>query len=134
MSSFTKNIFNKPNIAKPIFKKKRSMNGKAQIKEEDYYIYQYQIYGAAALFYRCAGGVGGKIYEYLKFKDNLNGREFRILPNNLFMKHWKIRRQRINDALQKLEAEDLVVVLRQKGFCNRVKLNIPEVKNEKENT
>tara|TARA_B100000959_G_C14909035_1_gene594312 strand:+ start:1151 stop:1396 length:246 start_codon:yes stop_codon:yes gene_type:complete len=42
---FTKDIFNKPNIAKPMFKKKRSMNGEAAIKEEDYYIYQYQIYG-----------------------------------------------------------------------------------------
>ena len=133
MSSFTKDIFNKPNIAKPRFKKKRSMNGVAQIKEEDYYIYQYQIYGMAALFYRIAGGVGGKIYEYLKFKENLNGRELIVLPNELFLKHWKIRRQRINDALQKLEAENLIVVERRSGFCNRVKLNI-EVKNEKENT
>ena len=43
---------------------------------------------------------------------------------------WGIRRQRINDACKLLEAHDLIVVRRQKGFSNYVKLNV-EFENEK---
>ena len=93
MNSFTKDIINKPNISKGRFTPKKS-NGKA-IDKKDYYIYRYQLYGVSALFFKVAGGVGGKIFEYLKFKDDLNGHKHWVLPNNLFYKVWNIRRQRI---------------------------------------
>ena len=82
------------------------------------------------LFYKVAKGVGCKIYEYLIWKEKLNGRDFITLPNDFFLRTWGIRRQRINDACKLLEAHDLIVVRRQKGFSNYVKLNV-ELENEK---
>ena len=99
--------------------------------KEDYYIYQYKLFSKLpVLFYKVAGGVGCKIYEYLIWKEKLNGRDFITLPNEFFLRTWGIRRQRINDACKLLEAQDLIVVRRQKGFSNYVKLNV-EFENEK---
>lgn len=131
MSSFTKYIINKPNIVRGggKFQKKRKPNGQIKTKKEDYYIYRYSLFGVAAIFYKVAGGVGAKIFEYLSFKESLNGRSFITLPNDFFLRTWGIRRQRINDACKLLEAQDLIIVRRQKGFNNYVKLNV-EMKHD----
>ena len=133
MSSFTKDIFNKSNVVvNRKYQKKRNANGKAKYKKEDYYIYQYSLFSKLpVMFYKVAKGVGCKIYEYLIWKDKLNGREFRTLPNDFFLKTWGIRRQRINDACKLLEAKDLIIVRRQKGFNNYVKLNMEIEYDEK---
>ena len=128
MNSFTKDIINKSNISKSRFIKKKS-NGKS-LGKKDYYIYRFQLFGVAAMFYKIAGGVGAKIYEYLKFKDQF-GKDYWVLPNNLFYTQWGIRRQRINDALKKLEKENLVHIIKEKGFNHKVKLNIQEESDEK---
>jgi len=131
MNSFTKDIINKPNIVVGKFQKKRNKSGQVKVKKEDYYIYQYKLFSKLpVLFYKVAGGVGCKIYEYLIWKEKLNGRDFITLPNDFFLRTWGIRRQRINDACKLLEAQDLIVVRRQKGFSNYVKLNV-EFENEK---
>ena len=131
MNSFTKDIINKPNIVVGKFQKKRNKSGQVKVKKEDYYIYQYKLFSKLpVLFYKVAGGVGCKIYEYLIWKEKLNGRDFITLPNDFFLRTWGIKRQRINDACKLLEAQDLIVVRRQKGFCNYVKLNM-ELENEK---
>ena len=131
MNSFTKDIINKPNIVVGKFQKKRNKSGQVKVKKEDYYIYQYKLFSKLpVLFYKVAGGVGCKIYEYLIWKEKLNGRDFITLPNEFFLRTWGIRRQRINDACKLLEAPDLIVVRRQKGFSNYVKLNV-ELENEK---
>ena len=132
MDSFTKHILNKPNIGRSgRFVKKRKANGEIKNKKEDYYIYQYKLFSKLpVLFYKVAKGVGCKIYEYLIWKEKLNGRDFITLPNEFFLRTWGIRRQRINDACKLLEAQDLIVVRRQKGFSNYVKLNV-EFENEK---
>ena len=131
MDSFTKDIINKPNVVVGKFQKKRNKSGQVKVKKEDYYIYQYKLFSKLpVLFYKVAGGVGCKIYEYLIWKEKLNGRDFITLPNEFFLRTWGIRRQRINDACKLLEAQDLIVVRRQKGFSNYVKLNV-EFENEK---
>ena len=131
MDSFTKDIINKPNVVVGKFQKKRNKSGQVKVKKEDYYIYQYKLFSKLpVLFYKVAGGVGCKIYEYLIWKEKLNGRDFITLPNEFFLRTWGIRRQRINDACKLLEAQDLIVVRRQKGFSNYVKLNV-ELENEK---
>lgn len=132
MDSFTKHILNKPNIGRSgRFVKKRKANGEIKNKKEDYYIYQYKLFSKLpVLFYKVAKGVGCKIYEYLIWKEKLNGRDFITLPNDFFLRTWGIKRQRINDACKLLEAQDLIVVRRQKGFSNYVKLNV-EFENEK---
>ena len=131
MNSFTKDIINKPNIVVGKFQKKRNKSGQVKVKKEDYYIYQYKLFSKLpVLFYKVAGGVGCKIYEYLIWKEKLNGRDFITLPNDFFLRTWGIKRQRINDACKLLEAENLIVVRRQKGFCNYVKLNM-EIDDEK---
>ena len=131
MNSFTKDIINKPNIVVGKFQKKRNKSGQVKVKKEDYYIYQYKLFSKLpVLFYKVAGGVGCKIYEYLIWKEKLNGRDFITLPNDFFLKTWGIRRQRINDACKLLEAKDLIIVRRQKGFNNYVKLNM-EIEYEK---
>ena len=132
MDSFTKHILNKPNIGRSgRFAKKRKANGEIKNKKEDYYIYQYKLFSKLpVLFYKVAKGVGCKIYEYLIWKEKLNGRDFITLPNDFFLRTWGIKRQRINDACKLLEAHDLIVVRRQKGFSNYVKLNV-EFENEK---
>ena len=131
MNSFTKDIINKPNIVVGKFQKKRNKSGQVKVKKEDYYIYQYNLFSKLpVMFYKVAKGVGCKIYEYLIWKEKLNGRDFITLPNEFFLRTWGIRRQRINDACKLLEAQDLIVVRRQKGFSNYVKLNV-EFENEK---
>ena len=131
MDSFTKDIINKPNVVVGKFQKKRNKSGQVKVKKEDYYIYQYKLFSKLpVLFYKVAKGVGCKIYEYLIWKEKLNGRDFITLPNEFFLRTWGIRRQRINDACKLLEAQDLIVVRRQKGFSNYVKLNV-EFENEK---
>ena len=132
MDSFTKDILNRPNVGRSgRFAKKKKENGEVKIEKKDFYIYQYNLFSKLpVMFYKVAKGVGCKIYEYLIWKDKLNGREFRTLPNDFFLKTWGIRRQRINDACKLLEAENLIVVRRQKGFCNYVKLNM-EIDDEK---
>ena len=131
MNSFTKDIINKPNIVVGKFQKKRNKSGQVKVKKEDYYIYQYKLFSKLpVLFYKVAGGVGCKIYEYLIWKEKLNGRDFITLPNEFFLRTWGIRRQRINDACKLLEAENLIIVRRRSGFCNYVKLNM-EIDDEK---
>ena len=131
MDSFTKDIINKPNVVVGKFQKKRNKSGQVKVKKEDYYIYQYKLFSKLpVLFYKVAGGVGCKIYEYLIWKEKLNGRDFITLPIDFFLRTWGIKRQRINDACKLLEAQDLIVVRRQKGFSNYVKLNV-EFENEK---
>jgi|TARA_Y100000294_G_scaffold156261_1_gene157040 hypothetical protein len=129
MESLSKDIINStPNVSRrPKFKKKKT-NG-AALKKEDYYIYRYNLFGVAAVFYKVAKGVGAKIFEYLLWKEKFNGREFITLPNDFFLRTWGIRRQRINDACKLLEAQDLIVVKRQPGFNNYVKLNV-EIKHD----
>ena len=132
MDSFTKHILNKPNIGRSgRFVKKKKANGEIKVKKEDYYIYQYKLFSKLpVLFYKVAKGVGCKIYEYLIWKEKLNGRDFITLPNDFFLRTGGIKRQSINDACKLLEAHDLIVVRRQKGFSNYVKLNV-EFENEK---
>ena len=74
MNSFTKDIIN-THTSKWAPKRKKS----------EYYIYRLPI-ERSAKFYKVAGGVGSKIYEYLKWKRGMNGSGFITLPNGFFDK------------------------------------------------
>ena len=76
MDSFTKDILNKPNVGRSgRFAKKKKENGEVKIEKKDFYIYQYNLFSKLpVMFYKVAKGVGCKIYEYLIWKDKLNGR------------------------------------------------------------
>ena len=118
MDSFTKHIINTPNVSRPRFKKSS--------KPESRYIYQYPLFDASVLFFKCAGGVGERIFAYLFWKESMNGRKFETLPNKLFHLEWGIPRQRIYDALNKLEHEKLIVLNKEPGLKTRVRLNTPQ--------
>jgi DNA-binding GntR family transcriptional regulator len=52
-------------------------------------------------------------------------RGFETLPESVFYGQWGIRRQRVAEALLKLEAAGLVVLQKEKGKKTRVKLATP---------
>ena len=116
MTSITKNIYNNPNISrrfKPADKSK-------------YYIYKFELFSKSAIaFSKVAGGVGDKIFQYLDWKKEMNGRQFETLPESVFYGQWGIRRQRVAEALLKLEAAGLVVLQKEKGKKTRLKLATP---------
>ena len=110
MYSFTKDTIN-INPSKWAPKRKRS----------ERYIYRLQI-GESAKFYKAAGGVGSKIYEYLKWKKEMNGNKLIALPNYYFDQTWGISRQRICEAVDKLKAAKLIKFKKCVGKSTLVKL------------
>ena len=88
----------------------------------EHYIYKLNIKRSAE-FYRAAGGVGSKVYEYLKWKKEMNGNKFISLPNDYFFTTWEIRRQRICEAVDKLRAVKLIKFKKSLGKPTLVKLN-----------
>ena len=116
MYSFTKDIINTHTSGRYTPK----------LKKSEHYIYRLQIVEAAK-FYKAAGGVGSKIYEYLKWKKEMNGNKFISLPNDYFYKTWEIRRQRICDAVDKLKAAKLIKVRKKTGKSTLVILNEPKI-------
>ena len=92
-----------------------------KLKQSEYYIYKLHI-EESAKFYRAAGGVGGKIYEYLKWKKEMNGSKFIPLPNDYFDKTWGIKRQRICEAVDKLKAAKLIKIKKHIGKSTLVRL------------
>ena len=93
-----------------------------------WYIYKTKIM-VAALFYKTAGGVGRVILDYLLWQRSMNGVELTTLPNEFFLVKYGITRQRKADALIKLKAAGLVVVVKEPGKAAVVKLNISEQQN-----
>ena len=91
-------------------------------KKSERYIYKLQI-GESAKFYKAAGGVGSKIYEYLKWKKEMNGNKSITLPNDYFDQTWGISRQRICEAVDKLVAAKLIEADKNIGKSTLVKLN-----------
>mgnify|MGYP001219151930 CR=1 FL=1 len=110
MYSFTKDII-----------KTHKGRWRPKLKKSEYYIYQLHI-EEAAKFYRAARGVGSKIYEYLKWKKEMNGNKFISLPNGYFYKTWGIRRQRICEAVDKLKTAKLIKFKKETGKTTLVKL------------
>ena len=115
-------------ITIPTFKRSKR-NKKADPKK--WYIYKTKIM-VAALFYKTAGGVGRIILDYLLWKRSMNGVEQTSLPNEFFLGNYGITRQRKADALTKLKAAGLVVVLKEPGKAARVKLNLKGNENVKQ--
>ena len=111
MYSFTKDIVNT-----------HTSHWRPKIKKSEYYIYKLHI-EESAKFYRIAGGVGGKIYEYLKWKKEMNGNKFISLPNDYFYGTWGISRQRICEAVDRLGSAKLIQVKKIIGKSTLVKLN-----------
>ena len=99
---------------------------KPKLKKSEQYIYRLPI-KTSARFYKVARGVGSKIYEYLKWKKEMNGNKFISLPNDYFYKTWEIRRQRICDAVDKLKAAKLIKVRKKTGKSTLVILNEPKI-------
>ena len=87
----------------------------------EHYIYKLNIKRSAE-FYRAAGGVGSKVYEYLKWKKEMNGNKLISLPNYYFDKTWGISRQRICEAVDKLEAAKLIKFKKSIGKSTLVRL------------
>ena len=92
-----------------------------KLKKSEYYIYKLHIQKAAK-YYIAAGGVGSKIYEYLKWKKEMNGNNLISLPNDYFYKTWRIRRQRICEAVDKLGVAKLIKVKKNIGKTTLVQL------------
>jgi|TARA_Y100000294_G_scaffold28957_1_gene24378 hypothetical protein len=115
MDSFTKDII-------------KTHNGRwrPKLKKSEYYIYRLPIEDSAK-FYRAAGGVGSKIYEYLKWKKEMNGNKLITLPNDYFDKTWGIARQRICEALDKLKSAGLVELEKSIGKSTLVKLHDKQI-------
>jgi len=111
MYSFTKDIVNTHT----------SSRYTPKLKKSKHYIYKLHI-EESAKFYRAAGGVGGKIYEYLKWKKEMNGNKLITLPNDYFDKTWGIKRQRICEAVDKLEAQGLIEFKKCTGKSTLVRL------------
>ena len=110
MYSFTKDII-----------KTHTSRWHPKLKKSEHYIYRLQIVEAAK-FYKAAGGVGSKIYEYLKWKKEMNGNKLITLPNDYFDKTWGISRQRICEAVDKLEAAKLIKFKKSIGKSTLVRL------------
>ena len=97
-----------------------------KVQDNDYFIYQYKLFSKTSVaFFKIAGGVGEKIYQYLTWKETFDGRIFQTLPLTVFRGKWGIRKQRINEALELLEAEGLVALIKKLGCKTRVKLLKP---------
>ena len=111
MYSFTKDIINTHTTTRWAPKRDKSK----------YYIYKVPIVESAK-FYRVARGVGSKIYEYLKWKKEMNGNGLIPLPNKFFEDTWGISRQRICEAVDKLEAVKLIKFKKQIGKSTLVRL------------
>ena len=111
MYSFTKDIINTHTSSRYTPKLKRS----------ERYIYKLQI-SESAKFYKAAGGVGSKIYEYLKWKKEMNGNKLISLPNDYFDQTWGISRQRICEAADKLEEAKLIEFKKHIGKSTLVRL------------
>ena len=111
MYSFTKDIINTHTSSRYTPKLKRS----------ERYIYKVPLVESAK-FYKAAGGVGSKIYEYLKWKKEMNGNQLISLPNKFFEDTWGISRQRICEAVDKLEAVKLIKFKKQIGKSTLVRL------------
>ena len=112
MYSFTKDIVNTHTTSRWTPKVGKSQR----------YIYRLPIMESAK-FYRAAGGVGSKIYEYLKWKKEMNGNKLISLPNKFFDDTWGISRQRICEAVDKLGAVKLIQFKKVIGKSTLVKLN-----------
>jgi len=110
MDSFTKHITNT-----------HTSRWRPKLKRSEHYIYRLQIVESAK-FYKAAGGVGSKIYEYLKWKKEMNGNKLIPLPNNYFYKTWEISRQRICEAVDKLGAAKLIKFKKRTGKSTLVRL------------
>jgi len=110
MISFTKDIVNT-----------HSSKWRPKLKKSEYYIYKLKIQEDAK-YYKVAGGVGSMIYRYLKWKKEMNGNEFISLPNDYFYKTWEISRQRICEAVDKLETAGLIKFKKRTGLTTLVKL------------
>ena len=106
---------------------KRSKRDKKS-NPESWYIFKTKVI-IAALFYKTAGGVGRIILDYLLWKRSMNGAQPTTLPNEFFLAKYGITRQRKADALIKLKAAGLVVVIKEPGKAAVVKLNISEKQN-----
>ena len=102
--------------------KTHSSKWRPKLKKSEHYIYRLPIKKSAE-FYKVARGVGSKIYEYLKWKKEMNGNKFISLPNDYFDSTWGIKRQRICDAVDKLEAAGLIKFEKRTGLTTLVKLN-----------
>ena len=98
----------------------RSKRNKPANKEA-WYIYKVE-YLLAAAFFKCAGGVGLCILNYLLWKRSMNGIDWVSLPNNHFQTEFKIPRQRKAEAVYKLERDNLIVCERQRGKPTLIKL------------
>ena len=95
-------------------------------RKTERYVYKLPIVESAK-FYRAAGGVGSKIYEYLKWKKGMNGNQFIVLPNGYFDKTWGISRQRICEAVDKLEAVKLIQFKKYIGKSTLVRLDDEQI-------
>ena len=102
--------------------KTHSSKWRPKLKKSEHYIYRLPIKKSAE-FYKVARGVGSKIYEYLKWKREMNGNKFISLPNDYFYRTWGIRRQRICDAVDKLKVAKLIKSKKSIGKSTLVKLN-----------
>ena len=102
--------------------KTHSSKWRPKLKKSEHYIYRLPIKKSAE-FYKVARGVGSKIYEYLKWKKEMNGNKFISLPNDYFYTIWEIRRQRICEAVDKLRAAKLIKFKKSSGKSTLVKLN-----------
>ena len=111
MYSFTKDIINTHTSSRYTPKLKRA----------ERYIYKVPLVESAK-FYKAAGGVGSKIYEYLKWKKEMNGNNLISQPNDYFYKTWRIRRQRICEAVDKLGVAKLIKVKKKIGKTTLVQL------------
>ena len=91
--------------------------------QKKWYIHRVE-YLLAAAFYKCAGGVGHCILNYLLWKRSMNGIDWISLPNNHFRSLFNIERQRKSEAIYKLEKEGLILCERQRGKPTLVKLQV----------
>ena len=89
--------------------------------KKNWYIYKLK-YMESAAFYKVAGGVGGKVLEFLYWKQSMNGNHFIPISNEHMEKEFGIRRQRIAEALKKLTAAGLVETEYAKGSSTKVRL------------
>ena len=88
---------------------------------DKWFIYKTKLMQSAA-FYKVAGGVGGKVLDYMLWKQSMNGNHFIPLPNDFFEGKFGIKRQRKSEALNKLEAAELIKCIKQRGKSHQVAL------------
>ena len=66
--------------------------------------------------------MGGKILEYMYWKQGMNGNQLIPIPNEFFEKKFGIARQRKCEALKKLAEAELLVLEIKKGKTASAKL------------